>query len=249
MGPRPVEPVSPSRMEKQRARIKELSPPAVYLTYGPMGNSSSFVVCDLSGGKFGPFQKQMFIGDQSHSNITRIYLEEVNGVSQGAVFSFLSGFSSGLIGGRMSDATGKLFVGGSDRGWGARGGKPYCFERVEWTGKVPFEIHEMHAKPDGFEFTFTRPLDTNSASDPASFRAREFTYIYRAEYGSPEVDEVMPKITEATVGPDQKSIRVKLDVLTKGHIHEFHLEGVRSADGQPLLHNTAYYTLNEIPAK
>jgi len=249
MGPRPEEPASPSRMVAERVKIKELVPPAVYLTYGPMGNSSSFVVCDLSNGKFGPFQKQLLIGDQSHSNITRIYLEEVNGIKQGAVFSFLGGFKSGLIGGRMSDATGKLFVGGSDRGWGARGGKPFCFERVEWTGKVPFEIQEMHAKPDGFEFTFTQPLDTNSASDPASFTAREFTYIYRKEYGSPEVDDVVPKITEAVVGQDQKSIYVKLDTLTQGHIHEFHLEGIRSADGLPLLHNVAYYTLNEIPAK
>jgi hypothetical protein len=28
-----------------------------------------------------------------------------------------------------------------------------------------------------------------------------------------------------------------------------HLDGVKSADGQPLLHSVAYYTLNEIPKK
>ncbi len=26
-----------------------------------------------------------------------------------------------------------------ERGWGAKGGKRFCFERVDWTGKVPFE--------------------------------------------------------------------------------------------------------------
>ena len=236
-------------METERARIKELVPPAVYLVYGKIGNSSSFICCDLSHGKFGPFQKQLFIGDQSHSNIARVFLEEVNGVKQGVVIPFLQGFKSGLIGGRLDDAAGQLFAGGSDRGWGAKGGKPFSFERVDWTGKVPFEVHEMHAKPDGFELTFTEPVDPATASSLASYKAREFTYIYQGDYGSPEVDDVIPQITAATVGANNKSVRLTFDKLTKGHIHELHLDGVKSADGRPVLHPVAYYTLNEIPAK
>src|SRR5258708_35664311 len=141
MGPRPVEPNDKSRMEVERQRIKQLVPPAVYLVYGKIGNSSSFIVCDLSQGKFGPFSEQLFVADQSHSNISRIFLEEVNGVKQGVVIPFLKGFKSGLIGGKMN-ARGELFAGGSDRGRGAQGAQPFCFERVDWTGKVPFEIHE-----------------------------------------------------------------------------------------------------------
>lgn len=248
MGPQPPDPVDKSRMVTERDHIKELVPPAVYLTYGKMGNSSSFIACDLSQGKFGPFEKQLFVGDQSHSIISRIYLEEVNGVKQGACFPFLKGFSSGLIAGRITPA-GQLFTGGSDRGWGAKGGKPFCFERVDWTGQVPFEVHEMHARPDGFEVTFTKPVDPKTASDPASYNVREFTYIYRSEYGSPEVDDVLPAITKITVAPDGQSVRLILDKLTKGDIHELHLDGVKSAEGQPVLHPLAYYTLNEIPGK
>ncbi len=249
MGPRPVEPNDKSYMVKERARIKELIPPAVYMVHGKIGNSSSFIVCDLSGGKFGPFQKQLFIADQSHSNLSRVYLEEVNGIKQGVVIPFLKGFKSGLIGGRMDDAHGQIFAGGSDRGWGSKGGKPFDFERVNWTGKVPFEIHEMHAKPDGFELTFTEPVDATTAANPASYSMREFTYLYRAEYGGPEIDDVLPKITSAVVGADKKSVRLTIDPLTKGHIHELHLDGVKSATGAPVLHPVAYYTLNEIPKK
>ena len=173
MGPRPVEPNDKSRMVVERERIKELVPPAVYLVHGKIGNSASFIVCDQSGGKFGPFQKQLFVADQSHSNIARVFLEDVNGIKQGAVFPFLKGFKSGLIGGRMDDATGQIFAGGSDRGWGAKGGKPFCFERVDWTGKVPFEVHEMRAKPDGFDLTFTQPVDPATAGNPASYTMRE----------------------------------------------------------------------------
>jgi hypothetical protein len=249
MGPRPVEPNDDSRMVTERARIKELVPPAIYMVYGPgkIGNSSTAVVCDLSEGKFGPFSKQIFIPDQSHSNISRVYLETVNGVKQGVVFPFLKGLRSGPIGARMG-ADGKFFVGGSDRGWGAKGGSPFAFERVDWTGKVPFEVHEMHAKPDGFELTFTEPVEASSATNPENYKARAFTYIYRQKYGSPEVDDVIPKIEKITLGKDGKSVRLKFDVLTKGHIHELHLDGVRSAKGAPVLHPVAYYTLNEIPA-
>jgi hypothetical protein len=249
MGPTPVEPNDLSRMVAERARIKELLPPAVYMVHGKIGNSSSFITCDQSGGKFGPFEKQLFIADQSHSNVSRVVLEEINGIKQGAVIPFLKGFRSGLIGGRMDNTHGYLFAGGSDRGWGSKGGQPYDFERIEWTGKVPFEMHTIHALPDGFEIKFTDPVDPKTASDLKSYSLREFTYIYRAEYGSPEVDDVFPELASATVSPDRKSVRLKMSPLTKGHIHELHLDGLKSATGHPLLHPVAYYTLNEIPTK
>lgn len=58
---------------------------------------------------------------------------------------------------------------------------------------------------------------------------------------------MVPKITVASISEDGKSLRLKVDPLTKGHVHELHAPGLRSADGKPLLHDVAYYTLNEIP--
>ncbi len=248
MGPRPVEPNDPSRMVLERERIKELVPPAVYMVYAQIGHSSTAVVCDLSGGKFGPFQKQLFIPDQSHSNISRVYLETVNGIKQGVVFPFLKGLKSGPIGARMG-SDGKFFVGGSDRGWGAKGGHPFAFERVDWTGKVPFEMHEIHALPDGFEITFTQPVDAASAANPKSYSVSAFTYIYQSKYGSPKVDGVTSAVQKVEVAPDCKSVRLKLDVLTKGHIHEIRCNGLLSSEGKNILHPLGYYTLNEIPRK
>ena len=265
MGPRPIDPSpenyqgdnkrrearvggDPGRMVKERQRIKQLLPPAVYLVHGKIGNSASAIICDTSAGKFGPFMNQLFIADQSHSNLSRVFLETVNGIKQGVVFPFRLGFASGLIGGRM-DAEGRIFTGGSDRGWGARGGKPYCFEKCEWTGKTPFEVHEMRAKADGFELTFTQPIDPKTAGDLKSYSMREFTYAYREAYGGDEIDEILPSITAAELGADGQSVRLKISPLTQGHIHELHFEGVRNTAGHPLLHTVGYYTLNEIPAK
>ena len=52
-------------------------------------------------------------------------------------FAFLKGYDSGNLSVAFAP-DGSLFVGGTDRGWGARGGKPFSLQRTRWTGKTPF---------------------------------------------------------------------------------------------------------------
>jgi hypothetical protein len=246
MGPRPVEPTSGSRMMIEAQRIPQLEPPAVYFPYGKMGQSASGIACDLSGGKFGPFAGQLFVGDQTHSSVMRVYLEKVRGHYQGACFPFRQGFGSGSLS-LLFAPDGSLFVGGTSRGWGSRGTQPYSLERLVWTGKTPFEVREMRAVPGGFELTFTEPVDPQSAGQADSYRLQTYTYIYQAQYGSPEVDPTTPKITQIDVAADRRSARLTIKGLQVGHVHELHLDGVRSVVGQPLLHPVVYYTLNYLP--
>ncbi len=247
LGKAPVKPNTNSRMVAERQRVKELVPPACVLPHGKLGNSSSGFAFDGTG-KFGPFKNQLLVGDQTASTLSRVFLEKVNGVYQGAAILFRKGFGSGNLTVMMTPE-GACFVGGTDRGWGARGGKRFALERVNWTGKVPFEIHEMRAKPEGFELTFTHEVDAKSAADTASYAMEAYTYMYRADYGSPEVDKATPKVVKATVAADRRSVRLEVSGLVKGHVHELRAAGVRSAAGLPLLHAEAYYTLNEIPAQ
>ncbi len=248
LGPMPQRPRSNSRIMVEAKRIPQLVPPAILFPYGKMGQSASGIDCDLSEGKFGPFARQLFVGDQTHSTIMRVYLEKVNSRYQGACFPFRAGFGSGNVPVRFGE-DGSLFVGGTSRGWGSRGTKPFAIERLVWTGKTPFEIHDMRARPDGFELTFTSPVDPKTAGDLKSYAMKTFTYIYRAEYGSPEVDQTTPTITRVAVRPDGKSVRLYVNGLQEGHIHELQASGVRSTTGLPLLHADAYYTLNYIPTK
>ena len=243
---KPAEPKSGSRMFDEAQRIPELMPPAIMFPYPEMGQSPGGILCDLTGGKFGPFKEQLFVGDQAHSTVMRVFLEKVNGRYQGACFPFRKGFDSGNLALEFAD-DGSMFVYGTDRGWGARGGKPFALQRLVWTGITPFEIHEMRARPDGFEFTFTEAVDPATAGDPASYTVKTYTTIYQSSYGSPKVDETKPLIKQITVAPDQRSARLWIDALVPGHVHELHLPGVRSAQGRPLLHDAAYYTLNLLP--
>jgi len=79
LGDPPLVPKSGSRMMTEAKRIPQYLPPSVQFPYGPMGQSASGIDCDLSGGKFGPFEKQLFVADQSHSTVMRVSLEKING--------------------------------------------------------------------------------------------------------------------------------------------------------------------------
>lgn len=246
LGDKPKEPESGSRFMTEAAKIPEYVPPVVLFPYKKMGQSASGIACDATGGKFGPFQNQLFVGDQTNSTVMRCFLEKIDGFYQGVCFPFREGFGSGTLTLELT-ARGSMFVGGTNRGWGSRGNKPYALERLDWTGKTPFEIHEMRAKPDGFELTFTEAIDPAAAANVESYTLQTYTYIFQSAYGSPEVDFTKPTIQSATVGADGKSVRLVIEGLVAGHIHELTAPGVKSADGLPLLHKEAYYNLNRIP--
>lgn len=246
--PAPPEPVSGSRVETERAKFPTFIPPAVVLPHGKVGQSPTGIVCDTTKGKFGPWADQLYVAEQCHSQVQRVCLEEVNGIYQGAVFHFLEGFEAGLIPLRL-DSSGIMFSGGSNRGWASRGSKPFTFERVKWTGKTPFEMLTMFAKPDGFELTFTEPVDAKAAADLANYKMEAWTYILQSSYGSPEVDKTSPKITAAKVSPDGLKVRLTVDGCVKGHVHHLTLSNIKAASGAEMWHPQAFYTLNEIPAK
>jgi hypothetical protein len=43
------------------------------------------------------------------------------------------------------------------------------------------------------------------------------------------------------------SVRVYLEKIVEGHIHDFDFSAIRGEEGGELLHKKAYYTVNEIP--
>ena len=246
LGPAPVVPNTPSRLETERKRVKELVPYAVVFPYKRMGRSISGFMVDHSGGKFGPFENQIFIGDFSLGVIMRATTEKVNGVWQGACYPFREGFDTGLLAVQFTP-DGSLIAGGTNRGWPVRGPKAYAVQRLDWTGLVPFEIKEIKATPNGFAIEFTQPVDRELASNPETYLIKTFTHIYRQGYGSPEVDQTIPTTTRAEVSKDGMRVVIVVDGLVQGHVHDFYLPDLRSEDDKKLLHASAYYTLNEIP--
>ena len=229
-------------------RVPQLKPPAVWLPYKKVGQSATDIMLDDSGGKFGPFDGQLFIGEFTLSSVNRVFLEMVGGEYQGACFPFREGFASAVL--RLAQGRdGSVFAGLSNRGWSSLGTASYGLQRLAWTGKTPFEIQEMRARPDGFELVFTSPVDARTASDVTSYKLSSHTYIYHATYGSDEIQKKTLSITAAIVSPDNRRVTLKIEGLRELFVHELTAFGVRSPNGSPLLHAAAYYTLNRIPAR
>jgi hypothetical protein len=218
--------------------------PAVWFPYDEMGRSPAGFVWDTEG-RFGPFfQGHVFVGDQYDASLIRVTLERVNGRWQGACYPFRMGLFSGVT--RVCwGADGSLLVGMTNRGWGSRGQGTFGLQRVIWSGKTPFELREMRAVPGGFELEFTSALDPALAADPAHYRLRSYTYELHEEYGSAKMDE--RELALAAVAADGKRVRLSVPELRAGYVHQVDLGPLRSAAGEPLLHDRAYYTLVEIP--
>lgn len=234
-------------MHEVAKKIPGVKPPAIWLPHTILGISTAGMLEDTTGGKFGPFAGQFFVSDQGQSKIMRMTLEQVKGTWQGAAYPFREGFDSGIL--RLAyGEDGSLFAGETARGWGSVGPKQYGLERLAWTGQVPFEIKEVTAQPDGFVLTFTQPVDRATAEKPESYTIGGFTYLYHKAYGSAPVNRLACPVRKVVVAPDGLSVRVAAACLREGYVHEIKASGVRAQSGaEPLLHATAYYTLNRFP--
>lgn len=227
-------------------RVPPLKNPAVWLPHGILGTSTSALLPDSTNGKFGPFQNQLFVGDQGQSKIMRVDLEKVKGAYQGVAFPFREGFSSGILR-TVWGHDASMFVGMTNRGWSSVGKELYGLQRLVWTGKIPFEMKTIRAMPDGFEIEFTLPVDRTLAASPASYNVTGFSYKYHATYGSPVIHNKVSPVRHVVVAADGLKARLVVDALRLGYIHEITAAGIRSANGQALLHNVGYYTLNNVP--
>ena len=185
--------------------------PAVWFPYKKMGQSPAGMAWDTATkGEFGPFAGQLFVGDQHHSTVMRVFLEKIDGHWQGACFRFREGFQCGII--RVTFGKDhSMFVGMTNSGWGSAGNKPWGIQRLIWKKKLPFEIHEMHAKPDGFELTFTEPVDPAGVADLANYNMISYTYRLRSNYGGPEENTRPVAIKSATLSADGKTVKLTID--------------------------------------
>lgn len=237
----------PDLLYTAHEEFPEVQLPAVWLPHGVLGISNSEIIEGQNTGAFGPFGGQLFVGDQGQSKIMRVVLEKVNGEYQGVAFDFRSGFQSGVL--RMTwGSDGSMYVGETNRGWGSAGTTNSGLERLVWTGKVPFEMKTISAKPDGFEIEFTQPVDVASAKDIDSYTGRSFIYKYHPVYGSPTINNEPLQVKGVKVSEDGKKVHVVVENMRQYYVHEIQAYGIRSADKQEsLLHATGFYTLNNIP--
>eukprot|EP00913_Durusdinium_trenchii_P006239 g5851.t1 len=218
------------------------TPAAVLMPQNEVTNSPTQPLVIESG----PFEGQLLVGELTAGGIRRVMLERVNGQLQGALFRFTQGLESGVN--RMAwGPDGALFIGGIGAGgnWNWRGTQ-FGLQRLTPNGADVFEMHSVHAAPDGFRVRFTEPVNRGWLADPGNFTVTSWTYEPTDAYGGPKIDQRTHSITSATPTPDGRSVHLVVDAFEAGRCYALVTDPV-SADGDSIWSTEAWYTLNVIP--
>ena len=219
--------------------------PAIQFPQNDMGGSIAQPLFDTTNGKFGPYGGQLFVAEWTYRRILRADLEMVGGVYQGACFIFIEGNGLRMANNRLafSPGDGSLYTAQTSRVWG---GSTEGLQKITWTGKVPMDILHMRLNKRGFELTFTKPVDRETARQTSSYSMTHYYYLYHATYGSPKTDITPAKVTAITLSEDGLRATLALEKLVPGRVYELRPSGLRSADGEPLVTRLAAYTLNRL---
>lgn len=233
------------RMAEVAASVPNFTLPAVWIPYDLCGRSPAGFVWDTAG-HFGPFEGQVFCGDQYSSEVFRMSVEQVGGRWQGACYPFRRGLKSGVT--RVAwGEQGVLWCGLTNRGWGSLGDRSEGLQRLVWKGEVPFELQEIRATRDGFRLQFTAPIAAASALVP-SFAVRSWTYDHHQAYGCPPRDERDETVQAVALAADGIRVDLRCGELEPCRVYEIRCPGVLSADGMRTpWHGVGWYTRNAAP--
>ena len=232
------------RQAEALATIPNYRLPAVWIPYDKVGRSPAGFVWDTDG-NFGPYRDQIFCGDQYSAEVFRMTVEKVKGRYQGACYPFRRGIKCGIT--RLTwGKDGTLWCGLTDRGWGSLGKRQHGLQRLSWNGEMPFDLLEVTARPGGFRLRFSKPVDAASAVID-SFAVKSWTYDLHQGYGCPPRDVRTLEVTGASLADDGLTLDLTVDGLIETYVHEIACAGLRNAEGEPLWHPTAWYTLNAFP--
>lgn len=234
-----------NRGDPSKLRMEELNAQreraVVQFPHAIVAASPTQPVFDNSQGAFGPFTRQIFIGEMNQERIIRVMLEEVQGIWQGACIPFLD--KNGLRKGNNRLAfspDGSLYVGQAAHGFVGDTG----IQRIVFTGKPPVDIYSMNITDDGFDLHFTQPMDETTLRDTANYHFRRYYYEYHLAYGSRQFDVQKVPVEEIRLSEDKKTVSLKLTDLVPGYIYELTMGEVKSVEGEVLENTLVCYTVN-----
>lgn len=230
-------------------------PCALWFPHNKYANSPGNPAWDLTGGRFGPFEKQMFVGDQTLSTLLRVETETVDGSDQGTMLPFAKKLASGVMRPCFLQ-DGSLLLGQTGRGWLSNGGNVASLQHISWDGTtIAADILSIKTAANGFRVFFTSPLqDSANAIDLlASVKLSSWTYNDSQQYGSGENQPWESRITQITMAADRRSILCEIpDFATPekiiNRLHHFTISNANQYFGSPARATLeAYQTVRAVP--
>ena len=213
----------------------KIHPFAVWFPHNKLANSPGNPAWDLTGGKFGPYQGQMFVGDQTLSKLVRVAPERIGSTDQGTMVLFADKLASGVMRPCFLP-DGSLLLGQTGRGWLSNGGKMAALQRITWDPNITAaDILSIRTTKIGFTIHFTAPLAATVTPESlrASILLESWTYTDSMNYGSEENEKWEDRISGLTISDDRKSIDLEIpDFSTPTKIiHRIHHFRIKEAAG------------------
>ena len=219
--------------------------PVVWLPQNDIGNSPS----TPSYLNVGPYKNQMIHGEVTHGGIKRVFVEEVEGQLQGALFRFTQGMEAGVN--RIDwGPDGALYVGGigNPGNWQTNGLKWFGLQRLAYNDQLTFEMLSVKAKSNGLEIEFTDALGLDEGVSIDDYEIKQWYYEPTAEYGGPKLEERELRVLSVNPSSDGRKVFLEIEGMKEDHVVYVRLKGqMISASDQDLWSTECWYTMNKIP--
>lgn len=190
----------------------------------------------------GPFNNQLMIGNASARNVHRIFVDRVNGQSQGAIFRFSGGFplGSGIL---AWDPSGTLVI-ASQQSPLPVPGRSHRITLLKFNKKPTFEMRAIRAKTNGVEIEFTQPLRPGVGLHPGDYQIRSYD-LHLSKGGGREVP-----VRSVALSSRRDKAFLEIPGMAEGTVLEFRLgRAIQNEKGEGLWSTDAWYTLHRIPKK
>jgi hypothetical protein len=208
---------------------------ALWFPHNKLANSPGSPAWDQTGGKFGPFGGQMFIGDQTLSTMVRVASERIGEVDQGTMILFARKLASGAMRPCFLP-DGSLLVGQTGRGWRANGGKEASLQQIICDPSITAaDILSIQTGKTGFVIQFTAPLADSVTAESLlpKIQMEAWTYTDAVTYGSGENEKRKTVISSLSISKDRKSVSLVIPEFSTPAtiIHRIHHLKIVEAPG------------------
>jgi len=219
--------------------------PLVWLPHVEISNSPS----QPTALNLGPYKDQLIFGDVTHGGIKRVFIDEVDGVKQGAAFRFMQGLDAG-INRTVWGPDGSLYAGGIGSGgnWRHEGKDWYALHRFDYNKKSTFEMLAVRAKPNGMEIEFTEPINSSEKIGVSNFDMEQYYYEATENYGGPKKGVESLKIEAVTLSEDRKKVFIQTNGLKDKKVVYIHIKNpFVSKNDKKLWSTEVWYTMTKKP--
>jgi cytochrome c2 len=260
----------PKDVESEKGGSEHQTPATVYLQQGSVARSPSqpIMLRNLTG-EAAAYNGQFLVGDLTAGRMNRVFIEEVDGIWQGAAFLHSSGYDEKGVTGFTAGPNrivegpdhnfylGHIGAGGLWQFRGAPGNPWWGLQRLSPKKQLPSDFNEMLAVRDienGLEIEFFRPVPQEQLT-ATNFDSKQWTYIPTNGYGGPDIGTESLKVTAVEIVESGKKVRLTIPGIRSNQPPFIEKNGYTNKNvgwvvqidfkGSKMWQNSAWYTVQK----